>query len=291
MSSLLPQIVLLLGLNLGLFTFVESPNSFPEQSLLPPIWAHPQSTGLHIGQHQLDHEQFGSSPATFVNISDYFPIYRYQGFESGGLGGVYTQFLQPDGLMEDRILLNSDYQIGFYAAYQSSNRIISRVALIHQSSHLGDEYVYASEEENPGSEVNLSNFSEDQLELFIGRQDNRSLAYIVYARSLAGERFANENFDDNLFVTQQNWSLGYQRQYGLRAFAYTALLVAAEATHYQSRANDFSLSIKTGLWQRKTPTARVNSLLALEYYRGPSSFSEFIEADGDYYGLSYTLTF
>ena len=290
MTTLLPEIALLIGLNLGFFTFSDSPNAFPEQPITPILWASTQPTGLHIGQHQLDHDQFGDELATFVSISDYFPIYRHQGFEIGGRGGVYTQFTQPDGLMQDRILLNSDYQIGFYSAYQFSSRWLTRLSLDHQSSHLGDEYYHRQSQESEGqNEVNYSDYSEDRLKLLVGRSFDRGFIYASYEQSLVGQNYANQNYEDNIFETQKISLLGAQYRAPLGSLD-KELLIAAELGENSTSEDPQSLSLKFGLLRIKKDNPGFAGLLALEYYQGPSSFSEFVDSSSSYYGLSYSLT-
>ena len=281
----------MLGLNLGYFTFSDSPHAFPEQTLTPILWASTQPTGLHIGQHQLDHDQFGDELATFVSISDYFPIYQRQGFEIGGRGGVYTQFSQPDGIMQDRILLNSDYQIGIYSAYQLAPRWLTRLSLDHQSSHLGDEYSYRQNyNSNDGQqEVNYSDYSEDRLQLLIGRSFDSGFIYGSYAQSLIGQNFANENFADNLFETQKIFLLGGQYRAPIGSLANKELLLAAELGAHSTSDDPQSLSLKLGLLKSQAGNSRFAGLLALEYYQGPSTFSEFVDSSSSYYGLSYSL--
>ena len=291
MTSLLAEIALVLGLNLGFFTFSDSPNAFPEQPITPILWASTQPTGLHIGQHQLDHDQFGNDLATFVSISDYFPIYGRQGFEIGGRGGVYTQFTQPDGLMQDRILLNSDYQIGVYSAYKSSSRWLTRLSLDHQSSHLGDEYSYRqSSNTNGQDDVNYSDYSEDRLKLLIGLGFDQGFIYSSYEQSLVGQNFANQNYEDNIFETQKILLLGAQYRVPLGSFANKELLFAAEAGEHSTNDDPRSLSLKFGLLKIKKDNPGFAGLLALEYYQGPSTFSEFVDSSSSYYGLSYSLT-
>ena len=289
--SLLAEIALVLGLNLGYFTFSDSPNAFPEQPITPILWASTQPTGLHIGQHQLDHDQFGNDLATFVSISDYFPIYGRQGFEIGGRGGVYTQFTQPDGLMEDRILLNSDYQIGVYSAYKFSSRWLTRLSLNHQSSHLGDEYSYRQNlnSDDGQDEVNYSDYSEDRLELLIGRSSDRGFIYGSYAQSLIGQNYANQNYKDNIFETQKLFLLGGQYRAPLGSSVDKELLLAAELGERSTNDDPRSLSLKFGLLKIKKDNPGFAGLLALEYYQGPSTFSEFVDSSSSYYGLSYSL--
>ena len=290
--SLLAEIALVLGLNLGYFTFSDSPYAFPEQSLAPILWASTQPTGLHIGQHQLDHDQFGDELATFIGISDNFPIYQRRGFELGGRGGVYTQFTQPEGIMEDRILLNSDYQIGIYSAYQLTPRWLTRLSLDHQSSHLGDEYSYSQNRNSDDGqqEVNYSDYSEDRLQLLIGRSFDQGFIYSSYAQSLIGQNYANENFEDNIFETQRIFRLGGQYRAPPGSSTDKQLLLAAElGAHSAIEDEPYSISVKLGLLKSQAGNPRFAGLLALEYYQGPSTFSEFVTASSSYYGLSYSL--
>ena len=287
-SSLLPYISLLLGINLSYFTLSDSPNTFPDQSYLPINWAPAHTSGMRIGQYSADHAQFGDGNYNFVDIAADFAIYQGPRWELGGSGGVFTQFRQQDGSFADRVLLNSDYQIGNYLAYRIDNNWVGRIKLNHKSSHLGDEYLYT--QNSGGDELVLADYNEDQIELLLGRSSANAYGYIRYNQSVFGQSFADTTKSDNLFEQQRNLSLAYQRSWRLSSSS-LALLGAFEGTIYDQREPGSGLSLKLGLEKKSSQRPRFAALLALEYYHGPSEFSEFINSEVEYYGLSYSLHF
>ena len=120
----------------------------PEQVFLPmgdlfnPLIADPKEPRFYVSYRMF---KFGSSQihAATTGYGEFFGLYRHNASAGGyswqaDLGGaIHAQF---DLHAPSLDLVNADYVIGFPVSFRKDNTSY-RIALFHQSSHLGDEFL------------------------------------------------------------------------------------------------------------------------------------------------------
>jgi len=114
----------------------------PVSDLFRPLLADPKEPHFYLSYHYYVY-QSQSINAAAGGYGEVFGIKRYIDRADGSAwqmnfgGGIHAQFNLD---MPSRALVNADYTIGFPASYRKGP-VSMRIALYHQSSHLGDEYM------------------------------------------------------------------------------------------------------------------------------------------------------
>lgn len=115
---------------------------FPLGDLFRPLLADPKEPQFYLSYRYYMYQSQSINAAT-GGYGEIFGINRYVDHADGSAwqinfgGGIHAQFNLD---MPSRALVNADYTIGFPASYRKGPDSL-RIALYHQSSHLGDEYL------------------------------------------------------------------------------------------------------------------------------------------------------
>lgn len=116
--------------------------SFPLGDLFRPLLADPKEPHFYLSYRYYVYQSQSINAAT-GGFGEVFGIYRHLDGADGSAwqmnfgGGIHAQFNLD---MPSRALVNADYTIGFPVSYRKGPDSL-RIALYHQSSHLGDEYL------------------------------------------------------------------------------------------------------------------------------------------------------
>jgi len=114
----------------------------PLGDLFRPLLADPKEPHFYLSYRHYVYQSQHISAAT-GGYGEIFGIKRYVDHADGSAwqvnfgGGAHAQFNLD---MPSRALINTDYTIGFPVSYRKGPDSV-RIALYHQSSHLGDEYL------------------------------------------------------------------------------------------------------------------------------------------------------
>jgi hypothetical protein len=114
----------------------------PLGDLFRPLLADPKEPHFYLSYRYYVYQSQSINTAT-GGFGEIFGINRYVDRIDGSAwqinfgGGIHAQFNLD---MPSRALVNADYTIGFPVSYRKGP-VSLRIALYHQSSHLGDEYL------------------------------------------------------------------------------------------------------------------------------------------------------
>jgi hypothetical protein len=114
----------------------------PLGDLFQPLLADPKEPHFYLSYRRYAYQSQHITAAA-GGYGEIFGINRYVDHAAGSAwqinfgGGAHAQF---DLDLPSRALVNTDYTIGFPVSYRKGNDSM-RIALYHQSSHLGDEYL------------------------------------------------------------------------------------------------------------------------------------------------------
>lgn len=249
----------------------------PREDLFRPLLADPKETHSHATYLN------AVSPARRTRVGavafgDNFGIVRWgrggrDGVQVNLAGAVFAQF---DLRTPSYDLMNADYVIGIPVTYRRGG-FSARSRLYHQSSHLGDEHLLASQPER----VNLQ---WESVEL-IAAQELRTW------RAYAGGEYLFHREPANLGASAVRGGVEYK---GLRPvvtvgqFGDGDLVVGLDVRSAEANAWRPSWSVRSGVefTQRQDVMhlGRRWSVLA-EYHDGPSPYGQFYSYDVTSYGV------
>lgn len=246
--------------------------SFPDGDVFRPLVADPLETRTFLSVIGVDFEQTQTTAAS-VGIGANLGFYRWPG-ERPGEGwqlGMFAHFASQFDLEEDSYpLINTDFRVGFALGYRRGDWS-ARAKVLHQSSHLGDEFL-------------LSGNAPEREDLSI------ELIDLVFAYERAGWRpYVGTSY---LFhadpETLKKWGL----QAGVDYLGTTPVLFGGRLTGgVDIRAleeNDWraGVSAKVGLAYGRADPERRGVTVLFEYYDGPSPFGQFYRDVISYYGVA-----
>jgi Protein of unknown function (DUF1207) len=215
-----------------------------------------------------------------VGFGETFGLVRWPGRRPGDgwqlnlAGAVFAQF---DMHRQSTDLVNEDYLVGLPITYRRG-RISARLALHHQSSHLGDEYV---SRENP----KRLNVSWDAVQLLLARDFGSWRAY-------AGADYVFVHAPEPLKDGVLDGGVEYRRTdplFHAGARQAVRLVAALDAQSWQAVTWEVSWSARAGielgpLGPATQGLGRTWSLL-LEAFRGPTPFGQFYADRLSYVGI------
>lgn len=249
---------------------------FPEGDLFCPLLADPKAERSFLsvlrGEFSSLAEDEESASIGAVGLADRFVLVRWGGPEPGDgvqvgvAGAIFAQF---DLGTESLDLINADYLVGIPVTARRGG-LSSRLTLLHQSSHLGDEYLLRSE-------LDRENLSFEALDLIVSQE-------VGPARLYGGGQYLFNREPDTLepLVAHAGAEVRVGAVEGLR------LVGAVDVKSSEQQEWDPAWSVRAGVeiarWRHPEHPPRLFALLA-EYYRGPSPYGQFFREDIRYFGV------
>lgn len=196
-------------------------------------------------------------------------------------GLLVAKFAQLDLDTESNDLVNADYMIGFPLTFRRGP-LTGRVSLYHVSSHLGDEYLIASNRER----VNVS------FETLDARLSREWGSWRVYG---GGNLVVRRSPKDLLAAAAHGGVEHRGVRYGRAVFAngivYPVAAVDISAPGSQSGGARFSAKAGVELTSNRSSGAAGRSMSVLgEYFSGPSQFGQFYRERIRFAGLALQFT-
>jgi hypothetical protein len=248
---------------------------FPEGDLFCPLLADPKAERTFLsylrGEFPTIAENDPDADIGAVGLGDRFVLVRSASHAGNGVqlsvtGAIFAQF---DLATQSIDLINADYLVSLPLSFRLGG-FTSRLAFLHQSSHLGDEYLLRSELER-------ENISFEALDLILSQE-------LGPLRFYAGGQYLfsrdPDTLDPHVAHGGAEFRVGGQR--GLR-FVGALDLKSSEQQEWKA-----AWSARTGFeiahWRHDEHPPRLFSLLA-EYYAGPSPYGQFFREDIRYLGV------
>lgn len=246
--------------------------SFPDGDVFRPLVADPLETRTFLSVIGVDFEQTQTTAAS-VGIGANLGFYRWPG-ERPGEGwqlGMFAHFASQFDLEgESYPLVNTDFRVGFALSFRRGE-FSGRAKLLHQSSHLGDEFLLQG---NAPQREDLS----------------VELIDVVFAWQRAGWRpYIGASY---LYHTDPGTLNKWGIQAGVDYLGSTAVLFGGRLTGgLDARSHDennwrLGLSAKLGLAYGRPDPDRRGVTVLLEAYDGPAPFGQFYRDVISYYGVS-----
>lgn len=246
--------------------------SFPNGDVFRPLVADPLETRTFLSVIGVDFERTQTTAGS-VGIGANLGFYRWPG-ERPGEGwqlGMFAHFASQFDLEgESYPLINTDFRVGFALSFRSGE-FSGRAKVLHQSSHLGDEFI-------------LQGNAPQRQDLSV------ELIDAVFAWERAGWRpYIGTSY---LFHTSPSalnkWGfqagLDYQ---GSRAVLFGGRLVGGLDVRWHDENNwREGVSAKLGLAYGRPDPDRRGVTVLLEGYEGPAPFGQFYHDVISYYGLA-----
>jgi hypothetical protein len=241
---------------------------FPTGDLFDPGLADPKEQQFYMSFVRLK-TPAAHTTGWLVGFGETIGITRWRGlrrkdaWQLNLLGGLFAQF---DWGAPSKDLINADYTFGSSLSYR--NRGLSgRFRLLHQSSHLGDEFLL-----NTGtSRVNLSFESVDAL---LAQEWDRWRVYGGGGTLLTRD-------PSNLKRNKLQYGIEFAKA---RRLSFARPIAALDIQRLEQHKWRSSYSVRAGIEIGKPgPTGRRARLLA-EYYYGYSPFGQFYDSHIEYYG-------
>ncbi|MBI1736446.1 MAG: DUF1207 domain-containing protein [Candidatus Rokubacteria bacterium] len=212
-----------------------------------------------------------------VSFGETFSLYRDRvggGFwEVGIQAGVFAVF---DLEAESKDLVNADYFVAIPLAYRY-DRFAALFRLLHQSSHVGDEFLLRNRVAN---RVNLSYEAVDA---------KASYELLDMFRLYAGLGYLFDQEPAELKPWSTQWG-GEFRSPWPDEFAGWRPIAAVDVQQREENAWHTDLSARAGI-QFDGVLASRHFLLLLEYFRGHSPNGQFYRSKVDYFGLGAHFLF
>jgi hypothetical protein len=245
--------------------------SFPEGDVFRPMYADPFEVRSFISVLGIDFAH-GESTAASVGIGTNFGLYRWPGKHPGDgwqvsmFAHIVSQFdLEGDSFP----LVNTDFRVGLGLSYREGE-LSARARLLHQSSHLGDEFLLQ------GIGPTREDLSVELLDVAVAWERAGWRPYV------GASYLVNVNPE-----TLKKWGL----QAGVDYAGSTPVLLGGRleaGLDYRVREqNDWrsGVSAKVGLGFGRNEPQRRGISVFLEFYDGPSPFGQFYSDVISYYGV------
>lgn len=253
---------------------------FPQGQLFYPQMASPKEPRTHVTYLRLnlpdDSINIGS-----VGYGDSFGLVRWPGWGEKDTwqlsisGAIFAQFNMDD----DSDLINADYIVGFPLSYRNGPWS-ARARLLHQSSHLGDEFLLNPQ--RPELRVTRLNLSFETIELlgaleWKGIQFTAGPSYILHTNSEL-ERYSVQ--------------AGIDYQSREPVFKPTMRLFASVLCHSWEETDwNTDVNVKAGINIRSPYAEKRGIQIFGEYYHGNLPFGQFYDLRAEYYGVGINVSF
>ena len=246
--------------------------SFPVGDVFTPLVADPMETRTFVSAISIDFER-QQTTASAVGVGANFGFYRWPG-ERPGEGwqvGMFANFnSQFDLEGESMPLINTDFRVGFALSFRSGE-FSGRAKVLHQSSHLGDEFILQ------GNAPPREDLSMELLEA-------------VFAWERAGWRpYIGASY---LYHVEPGTVNKWGVQAGLDYIGSTPALFGGrlvgglDVRSYDENDWRYRLSAKLGLAYGPAYPERRGVTVLLEAYEGPAPFGQFYRDVISYYGVA-----
>lgn len=253
----------------------------PKGHLFPDLIADPKEPRFFVSAHRMDTDsKLESFQALSAGFGERIGLWRWgtpkkrSAWQLNLLADVQL-LLNFDTASPE--LVNTDAAVGLELVHQG-RWLTDRLRFIHQSSHLGDEYMLR----NKITYRDRVNFSHEKLEYTLSKTvgDWRGYAggsYFVRIKPSDYDHWAGQA------------GLEYQ---GPDFFSGTTRFLAGLDTQYQQEHDwDADISLKAGLAFSKKTSDYPRIRLMLEGYSGHAYFGQFYETEIDTVGLGLYLDF
>lgn len=276
------------SLFLILFAFLALPRParpgvlIPRGDVFTPLFADPKEIRTTVNLLWVS-SKGRDATLGLVGFGDHWGIFRWrgprpnEGWQIGITGGVFAQFDMRAISMD---LINADYLVGFPVSWRA-NRTSARFRVFHQSSHLGDEFLLNQRPER----VNLSY---EAFELIVSQE-------IGLWRFYGGGEWLFHRKPDEMKPLVSHLGLEYRAPLSFfrnaqgRAVRWVAAL---DAKTTQEHAVVTGWDLKTGFEFGPRDESDLKSRpwsLTLEYYNGPSPYSQYFYEKIVYGGIGFQL--
>jgi uncharacterized protein DUF1207/BON domain-containing protein len=218
-----------------------------------------------------------------VGFGENFGLVRWprgregDGWQVGISGAVFAIF-NLDAASSD--LLNADYIVGFPISYRSKEWS-ARMRLFHQSSHLGDEFLLMTQDQQPVPPATRINLSYEALEL-LGSWERRGLR--AYG---GGTRILSIEPD----LERDRAQVGLEYRGNLLGWRTARAVAGLDVQAWDQSGWDRDKSFKAGFMFR-SPYGDARSLqVLLEYYEGHAPHGQFFDVVVEYFALGIAYAF
>jgi hypothetical protein len=253
----------------------------PEGDLFCPLLGDPKAERSFLSLLQGEFPKLsdveGEGTIGAVGLADRLAILRLGGPRPGDglqlslVAGIFAQF---DLGTESFDLINADYLVGIPLSARMGG-FSTRVGIIHQSSHLGDEYVLRSD-------IERENLSFEAVEAILSQEVGPMRVYgggqILFNRE-------PPELEPLVAHTGAELRLGAGR--GAR------LVAAIDLKSSEQQEWDPAISARAGMelahWRHEDHPPRLFALL-VEFYDGPSPYGQFFQEQIRYIGIGLHLS-
>jgi opacity protein-like surface antigen len=253
-------------------------NWLPHGALFAPLHADPRWPHFSAAYRQF-RKGLNLDGVFSGNFGETFAIYRNKSFfdgewEFGVQAGVFSIF---DVSAQSIDLVNADYRVGFLSSYRNGP-LSGFLRLLHQSSHLGDEFLL----NNPG--VNRINLSYEEIDV--------KLSYDItsWLRIYGGGGYIVHRYPEDLGRGTTQWGV---ELVSTRTFLGGSLRPVAYADFQCNERASWQIgqSIMAGVQFENARIGDRRVQLLAEYYSGPSPDGQFYTQRASWYGLGVHLYF
>lgn len=252
----------------------------PKGHLFSDLIADPKEPCFFVSTHSMDTDsELGTFQALSAGFGERIGLWRW-----GRPANTAWQFnLLADVQLllnfdtDSPELVNTDAAVGLELVHQG-RWLTDRLRYVHQSSHLGDEYLLRNKITNDGR----VNFSHEKLEYTLSKTIGNWRGYA------GGSYFVRiKPSDYDRWIGQAG--LEYQ---GPDFFSGTTRFLAGLDTQYQQEHEwDADISLKAGFAFSKTTSDHPRIRLMLEGYTGHAYFGQFYKTEMDTIGVGLYLDF
>lgn len=249
---------------------------FPEGDLFCPLLADPKAERSFLSLLRGEFPAVATSGETAgigaVGLADRFAVIRLGGGQPGNgvqvsvTGAIFAQF---DLETESIDLINADYLVGIPVTMRRGG-FSSRLMLLHQSSHLGDEYLLRSELER-------ENLAFEAVDLILSQE-------LGPVRFYGGGQYLFNREPEVLEPLVAH--AGVEARVG--ALRGARLVGAVDMKSSEQQEWEPAWSARAGVeiarWRHPEHPPRLFAVLA-EFYRGPSPYGQFFREDIRYLGV------
>lgn len=244
---------------------------FPRDDIFRPLVADPKEPQIFVTLAQVDtvRDQFA---AALVGVGGTFGLMRWpgesvtEGWQLDWFVGVFSQFNLDESSQD---LINTDYVVGLPLTYRRGD-FSTRLRLLHQSSHLGDEFI-------------LGRTAPERINLSVEAVD-ATLAYDWGGwRGYGGGGYLIRRDPDDL---KEQWlRAGFDYVGSTRRLLNGRLIGGVDMQWFEETDWDAGISLKVGLAYGGASPDRRGIRVMLEAYDGFVPFGQFFGDDIEYYGI------
>ncbi len=255
----------------------ETAGFLPEVGLFRPLIADPRFPHFSVGYHHFTHNpEFRDLAATsfgetFLLFKDYAPFHSK--WEIGLQAGVFAVF---DMNAKSFDLINADYLAAIPIGYRKE-RFSALFRLLHQSSHLGDEYLLSRN-------IKRVNLSYESVDFKVSYDLEESF------RIYAGSGYMIRREPNELEPLSYQYGLEFKSE---KSFLDSRIVPVAGADfkHWEENNWDRDISLRAGFRiENSLESDRIISFL-LEYFNGHSPNGQFYKNPIEYIGLGIHFYF